>query len=78
MTDNDIDSAIYKQLVRQLTEIGLDIPVKAGFQPIKPGSEDNMVMFFSINERGHGWQGRNYNIQGQNANHQENLLSEKT
>ncbi|MEX6211755.1 phage gateway protein [Providencia hangzhouensis] len=78
MTDNDIDSAIYKQLVRQLTEIGLDIPVKAGFQPIKPGSEDNMVMFFSINERGHGWQGRNYNIQGKNANHQENLLSEKT
>lgn len=78
MTDNDVDIAIRKQLLQQLTEVGIDIPVKAGFQSTKQGREDNMVMFFSINESGHGWQGRNYNIQGKNANHQENQLSEKT
>lgn len=78
MTDNDVDIAIRKQLLRQLTEVGIDIPVKAGFQSTKQGREDNMVMFFSINESGHGWQGRHYNVQGNNANHQENQLSEKT
>ncbi|WP_430442436.1 phage gateway protein [Providencia huaxiensis] len=78
MTDNDIDIAIRKQLLFQLKEVGIDIPVKAGFQSTKQGREDNMVMFFPINENGHGWQGRNYNIQGNNANHQENQLSEKT
>ncbi|AWS52251.1 phage gateway protein [Providencia rettgeri] len=78
MTDNDVDIAIRKQLLRQLVEVGIDIPVKAGFQSTKQGREDNMVMFFSINESGHGWQGRNYNVQGNDANHQENQLSEKT
>ncbi|HFT1681546.1 phage gateway protein [Providencia stuartii] len=78
MTDNEVDIAIRKQLLFQLKEAGIDVSVKAGFQSTKQGREDNMVMFFSINESGHGWQGRHYNIQGNNANHQENQLSEKT
>ena len=71
MTDNEVDIAIRKQLLFQLKEAGIDIPVKAGFQSTKQGREDNMVMFFPINENGHGWQGRHYNVQ-------ENQLSEKT
>lgn len=78
MTDNEVDIAIRKQLLFQLKEAKIEIAVKAGFQSTKQGREENMVMFFPINENGHGWQGRNYNVQGKNANHQENQLSEKT
>ncbi|MEX9216283.1 hypothetical protein AB7Z50_18530 [Providencia rettgeri] len=78
MTDNDVDIAIRKQLLIQLAEQGITIPVKAGFQSSKQGREENMVMFFPISENGYGWQGRKYDIQGRNANHQENQLSEKT
>lgn len=78
MTDNEVDIAIRKQLLFQLKEAKIEIAVKAGFQSTKQGREENMVIFFTINESGHGWQGRNYNVQGKNANHQENQLSEKT
>lgn len=46
MTDYDVDVAIRKQLLLQLKEVGIEIPVKAGFQSTKQGREDNMVMFF--------------------------------
>ncbi|WP_272521693.1 MULTISPECIES: phage gateway protein [Providencia] len=78
MTDNNVDIALRKQLIFQLKEAGIDIPVKAGFQSTKQGREENMLMFFPIDEHGHGWQGRKYNVQGEKANHQESQLSEKT
>ncbi|WP_260294178.1 phage gateway protein [Proteus vulgaris] len=78
MTDYEVDVAIRKQLLLQLKVVGIDISVKAGFQSTKQGREDNMVMFFPINENGYGWQGRKYNVQGNKANHQENQLFEKT
>ncbi len=78
MTDNEIDIVIRKQLVAQLHEARIDIVVKAGFQSSKQGREDNMLIFFPIAETGQGWQGRDYDIQGQNANHQESQQAEKT
>lgn len=78
MIDNEVDIAIRKQLLLQLEQMEINIPVKAGFQSTKQGRDDNMVMFFPINESGHGWQGRNYRVQGNNTNHQENQLCEKT
>ena len=78
MTDNEVDIALRKQLLFQLKEAGIDIHVKAGFQSTKQGREENMVMFFPIDEHGHGWQGRKYNVQGEKANHQETQMSEKT
>nr|DAL41503.1 MAG TPA_asm: tail completion protein [Caudoviricetes sp.] len=35
MTDYDVDVAIRKQLLLQLNEVGIEIPVKAGFQSTK-------------------------------------------
>lgn len=67
MTDYEVDVAIRKQLLLQLKEAGIEILVKAGFQSTKQGREDNMVMFFPINENGHSWQGRKYNVQGNKA-----------
>lgn len=45
MTDYEVDVAIRKQLLLQLKAVGIEIPVKAGFQSTKQGREDNMVMF---------------------------------
>ncbi len=77
MTDNEVDIVIRKQLLFQLKEAKIEIAVKAGFQSTKQGREENMVIFFSIDEHGHGWQSRKYNVQGGKADHQENQLSEK-
>ncbi|MGV3070488.1 phage gateway protein, partial [Proteus mirabilis] len=78
MTDYEVDVAIRKQLLLQLKVVGIDISVKAGFQSTKQGREDNMVMFFPINENGYGWQGRKYKVQGNKGKHQENQLYQKT
>ncbi|MEQ5136685.1 MULTISPECIES: phage gateway protein [Providencia] len=78
MTDNDVDIAIRKQLLFQLKEAKIEIPVKAGFQATRQGRDDNMVIFFPIDERGYGWQERKYDVQGKHANHQEKQPSEKT
>ncbi|CDG21066.1 conserved protein of unknown function [Xenorhabdus poinarii G6] len=78
MTDNEVYVAIRRQLLKQLAEAGIAIPVVAGFQSTKQGRADNFVMFFPIEEAAHGWQGRNYNIVGRDANHREIQLVEKT
>ncbi|ELX8378371.1 hypothetical protein AB7Y49_06850 [Providencia vermicola] len=78
MKDYDVEIAIQKQILMQLKEVGIEIPVKAGFPSIKQDREDNMVVFFPINEHGHGWQSRTYHVQGNKAGHQEHQLSEKT
>lgn len=78
MTDNDVYITIRRQLLKQLTEAGMAIPVIAGFQSTKQGREGRFLMFFPINEAAHGWQSRSYNIAGRNANHRETQLAEKT
>ncbi|MDC9591178.1 hypothetical protein PSI23_18255 [Xenorhabdus sp. XENO-10] len=78
MTDNEVYSAIRHQLLKQLSEAGIAVPVVAGFQSTKQGREDRFVMFFPIEEAAHGWQGRNYHVVGRDANHTEIQLVEKT
>lgn len=78
MTDNEVYRAIRKQLITQLTEYGVEIPVIAGYQSKKAGREDRFVMFFSVDESGHGWQGRNYAPDDNNANHTETQKAQKT
>ncbi|KYP90945.1 phage related-protein, partial [bacteria symbiont BFo2 of Frankliniella occidentalis] len=78
MTDNEVYIAIRHQMLAQMNNIGLTIPVVAGFQSTKQGREDRFVMFFPINEAGHGWQARNYQVTGTDANHKETQLVEKT
>ncbi|WP_440590500.1 phage gateway protein, partial [Morganella morganii] len=58
MTDNDVEIAVRKQLLAQLAQAGIDIPVRAGFQSAKQGREDNFVMFFPAGENPQGWQKR--------------------
>ncbi|MCG3462678.1 hypothetical protein L7G72_12595 [Xenorhabdus bovienii] len=78
MTDNEVYVVIRDQLLKQLAEANITIPVVAGFQSTKQGREDSFVMFFPIEEAAHGWQARNYNIVGRDANHRETQLVEKT
>ncbi|KMJ46897.1 phage related-protein [Xenorhabdus khoisanae] len=78
MTDKQIYAAIRAQLLKQLGEVGIAVPVIAGFQSTKQGREERFVMFFPVSENAHGWQGRHYRIIGNNANHQETQLVEKT
>ncbi|WP_338885316.1 hypothetical protein [Xenorhabdus sp. TH1] len=78
MTDNQVYAAIRAQLLKQLAEAGISVPVVAGFQSTKQGREDSFVMFFPITENAYGWQGRNYHIVGRDANHSETQLVEKT
>ena len=78
MTDNDVEIAVRKQLLAQLAQAGIDIPVKAGFQSAKQGREDNFVMFFPVGENPQGWQRRSYNPQGSDAGHLEAQQYETT
>lgn len=78
MTDNEVYIAIRHQMLAQMNDVGVSIPVVAGFQSTKQGREDSFVMFFPINEAGHGWQARNYQVAGTDANHKETQLVEKT
>ncbi|MDE1497434.1 hypothetical protein KKJ25_21715 [Xenorhabdus bovienii] len=78
MTDNEVYVVIRQQLLKQLSEANITIPVVAGFQSTKQGREASFVMFFPIEEAAHGWQGRNYHIVGRDANHRETQLVEKT
>jgi hypothetical protein len=78
MTDKQVYIAIRAQLLKQLTEVGIVIPVIAGFQSTKQGREDCFVMYFPIMENATGWQGRNYQVAGQDAHHRETQLVEKT
>ncbi|MBI6530894.1 hypothetical protein JEP40_17460 [Proteus vulgaris] len=77
MKDNDINIAIREQLLKQFKSANINVEVIAGFQPEKI-KDNNLVMFFPIKEVGQGWQKRNYNIQGNNANHKEQQLFELT
>lgn len=78
MTDNEVNAALRKQIVKQLTEQNIQVPVIAGYQSKKAGRENNFVMFFNVVEGGHGWQGRRYNPIDDNANHVEVQKAEKT
>ncbi|WP_237386224.1 phage gateway protein [Xenorhabdus sp. Sc-CR9] len=78
MTDNEVYIAIRAQLLKQLNEAGIAVPVVAGFQSTKQGREDSFVMFFPIEEAAQGWQGRNYHVVGRDANHRETQWVEKT
>ncbi|MDC9623839.1 hypothetical protein PSI22_19925 [Xenorhabdus sp. XENO-7] len=78
MTDNEVYVVIRQQLLKQLSEANITIPVVAGFQSTKQGREASFVMFFPIEEAAHGWQGRNYHVVGRDANHRETQLVEKT
>ncbi|PHM50573.1 phage gateway protein [Xenorhabdus sp. KK7.4] len=78
MTDNDVYIALRAQLLKQLNEAGIAVPVVAGFQSTKQGRENRFVMFFPISESAHGWQGRNYHCADRNANHREIQIVEKT
>lgn len=77
MKDNDINSAIREQLLKQLASANINVEVIAGFQPEKK-QDNNLILFFPIKEVGQGWQKRNYNIQGNNANHKEQQMTELT
>ncbi|MEM8099263.1 hypothetical protein Q4R58_12780 [Morganella morganii] len=78
MTDNYVEIAVRKQLLAQLAQAGIDIPVRAGFQSAKQGREDNFVMFFPVGENPQGWQKRSYNPQGSDAGHLEAQQYETT
>lgn len=77
MKDNDINIAIREQLLKQFKSANINVDVIAGYQPDKK-QDNNIIMFFPIKEVAQGWQKRNYNIQGNNANHKEQQLSELT
>ena len=76
MKDNDINIAIREQLLKQFRSASINVDVIAGYQPDK--KQDNNIIMFPIKEVGQGWQKRNYNIQGNNANHKEQQLFELT
>ncbi len=65
-------------LVVAVKEVGIGIPVKAGFQSTKQGREDNMVMFFPSMKVATVGRAENIMFKAIKANHQENQLSEKT
>jgi hypothetical protein len=78
MMDNEVYLAIRRQMLAQMQDAGILLPVIVGFQPTKQAKKDGFVLFFPLNEASHGWQVRSYHVAGTDAGHKETQLVEKT